>query len=300
MGKYSEYFTYIKAKYMKIGSVQISEFSTDGTMAGNSDVAIPTEQAVKTYVDAKAGSIDAMVYKGTIACSGNPNYPAADAGHFYIVSSAGKIGGGSGIAVQVGDAILCNTDATTSGTEAQKGAYWNIMQTNIADPSAYATLASPTFTGTPSMPTGTTAVTQAVDNNSTALATTAFVLAQAGSANPIMDGAAAAGSSKRYAPIDHVHPSDTTKAASGHNHSATYLGLHAKADDSALLGGAASGAFSLSGHTHSGTYIPVPTTGTAAPSSTPSAIGLYFLDTTGKKAYVSMGTGASSDWIILN
>jgi len=38
-------------------------------------------------------------------------------------------------------------------------------------------LASPTFTGTPSLPTGTTAVTQSPGNNTTALATTAFVTA---------------------------------------------------------------------------------------------------------------------------
>jgi hypothetical protein len=38
-----------------------------------------------------------------------------------------------------------------------------------------ANLASPTFTGTPSLPTGTTAVTQSPGNNTTALATTAFV-----------------------------------------------------------------------------------------------------------------------------
>lgn len=38
-----------------------------------------------------------------------------------------------------------------------------------------ADLASPTFTGTPSLPTGTTAVTQSSGTNSTTLATTAFV-----------------------------------------------------------------------------------------------------------------------------
>ena len=32
----------------------ITEFSTDGTLGGNSDTAVPTEKAVKTYVDAKA------------------------------------------------------------------------------------------------------------------------------------------------------------------------------------------------------------------------------------------------------
>ncbi|MCK9576558.1 MAG: hypothetical protein M0R51_11600 [Clostridia bacterium] len=50
MSRYSEYFTKLKAKYIKIGSVQIDEISTDGTFAGNSDTAVPTEKAVKTYV----------------------------------------------------------------------------------------------------------------------------------------------------------------------------------------------------------------------------------------------------------
>ena len=40
---------------------------------------------------------------------------------------------------------------------------------------AIARLASPTFTGTPTLPTGTIATTQTAGNNSTALATTAFV-----------------------------------------------------------------------------------------------------------------------------
>jgi hypothetical protein len=43
--------------------------------------------------------------------------------------------------------------------------------------SGFAPLASPTFSGTPSLPTGTTGVTQSAGNNTTALATTAFVAA---------------------------------------------------------------------------------------------------------------------------
>ena len=37
-------------------SVLINEFSTDGTLADDSDTAIPTEKAVKTYVDAQVGA----------------------------------------------------------------------------------------------------------------------------------------------------------------------------------------------------------------------------------------------------
>lgn len=72
--------------------------------------------------------------------------------------------------------------------------------------SGYAKLASPLFTGVPSAPTA------AVGTNTTQLATTAFVLAQAASANPAMNGAAAPGTSLRWSREDHVHPSDSSRA----------------------------------------------------------------------------------------
>jgi hypothetical protein len=70
----------------------------------------------------------------------------------------------------------------------------------------FASVASPTFTGTPSAPTA------AVGTASTQLATTAFVLGQAASSAPAMDGSAAVGASTRYARSDHVHPTDTSRA----------------------------------------------------------------------------------------
>ena len=36
----------------------VNEFSTDGTFAGNSDTAVPTEKAIKTYVDAQSGGMN--------------------------------------------------------------------------------------------------------------------------------------------------------------------------------------------------------------------------------------------------
>jgi hypothetical protein len=43
----------------------INEFSTDGTLAGNSDDAVPTEKAVKTYVDANGNIAGAIQYYTT-------------------------------------------------------------------------------------------------------------------------------------------------------------------------------------------------------------------------------------------
>lgn len=76
-------------------------------------------------------AIDALVYKGVIDCSSNPNYPAADAGHVYKVSVAGKIGGGSGPNVEVGDTLICAVDSSASGNHATVGANWGIIQANI-------------------------------------------------------------------------------------------------------------------------------------------------------------------------
>jgi hypothetical protein len=107
-----------------------------------------------------------------------------------------------------------------------------------------AALASPALTGTPTAPTaalgdnstqiattafvlanaaglaspaftGTpTAPTAAADTDTMQLATTAYVLAQANSVNSViaMNGAQNAGTSLKYARADHVHPTDTTKA----------------------------------------------------------------------------------------
>lgn len=76
----------------------------------------------------------------------------------------------------------------------------------IAGPGAFAPLSSPTLTGTPAAPTA------AADTNTTQIATTAFVVGQASSSNPVMDGSVTIGTSLKYARADHVHPSDTSKA----------------------------------------------------------------------------------------
>ena len=68
-------------------------------------------------------------------------------------------------------------DALASGNPLKivKGTEIDTEFNNIATAIATkADLASPTFTGTPALPTGTTAVTQSAGNNSTAISTTAY------------------------------------------------------------------------------------------------------------------------------
>ena len=79
-------------------------------------------------------------------------------------------------------------DALASGNPLKivKGTEIDTEFNNIATAiSTKADLASPTFTGTPSLPTGTTGVTQSFGNNTTALATTAFVQAAMAALHPV-------------------------------------------------------------------------------------------------------------------
>jgi hypothetical protein len=136
-----------------------------------------------------------------------------------------------------------------------KGTEINTEFDNIATAIATkADLASPTFTGTPTLPTGTIGVTQSASNSSTALATTAFVQSVAQvlfpvgaiytatvSTNPatllgfgtwtafgagrtiIGNGggfsAGATGGSADAITVSHTHTATSTVSDPGHNHS---------------------------------------------------------------------------------
>lgn len=107
------------------GRFTSAAFTDPGTTRTNLDV------YDKAYVDNLIAAADAMVFKGVIDCSTNPNYPAAEAGWTYRVSVAGKIGGASGVNVEIGDLLVCLADSTASGTQAAVGANWSIAQVNI-------------------------------------------------------------------------------------------------------------------------------------------------------------------------
>ena len=124
------------------GAPPASESSLgDVEIATNAEViakTAPDKVLVCSNVDSLLEALgigDAFLYKGVIDCAANPNYPAADAGHVYKISVAGKIGGASGVAVTVGDTAFCSVDSTVTGNQAAVGANWNIIQFNIVNAS---------------------------------------------------------------------------------------------------------------------------------------------------------------------
>jgi hypothetical protein len=110
-----------------------------------------------------------------------------------------------------------------------------------------ALLASPAFSGTPTAPTPPAA------DNSTRLATTAFVPI-ASTTTPLMDGTAAAGSAAAWSRGDHVHPVDTSRYAASNP-----SGFQTAAQVTASLGSY----LPLAGGTMSGS-ITMPSTATVA------------------------------------
>jgi len=104
------------------------------------------------------GSIDATTYYPT----SNPN------GYLTAATAAGiNITGNAATATSATN-VTGNVAIANGGTGASTA---SAALTNLGA----AAIASPTFTGTPTLPTGTIGVTQTAGNNTTALATTAFV-----------------------------------------------------------------------------------------------------------------------------
>jgi hypothetical protein len=150
----------------------------------------------------KAGNLSGLANTGTARTNLGLGTMATETASDYLT----KAGNLSGLAdtstarTNLGLGTLATVnDAPSDGSQyARKNGAWDVVTggssyiTSVSSPlavstgnltvdlSAKADLASPTFTGTPSLPTGTTAVTQTLGDNSTKIATTAFVIANAG------------------------------------------------------------------------------------------------------------------------
>jgi hypothetical protein len=139
--------------------------STDGTLSANSDLIVPSQKAVKTYVDANSGG-GGGGGTTTNALTIN-NSGSGDASGATFNGSAAVTISYNTVGAQASNSNLTNlaglTYASTSFVK-MTGA-----NTFTLDTTVYAPLASPAFTGTPTAPTPSAA------DNSTKLATTAYV-----------------------------------------------------------------------------------------------------------------------------
>jgi len=163
-------------------SVANSPVTTSGTIAISlaSGYTIPTT----TALDAKAPLISPTLT--------TPNIGVATGTSFNSITGLSSTA-----------PVVNGTAAVGTGTTVARADHVHPTDTSRA------ALSSPTFTGTPA------STTAAADTNTTQIATTAFVLGQAGASTPIVNGTAAAGTSLRYSRQDHVHPTTGLGLTSG-------------------------------------------------------------------------------------
>ena len=172
------------------GIEYVANKSIDGTLASNSDTLYPTEQAVKTYVDGRITGFTSSVttLQNTLAANVTTNNNALAGKEDQSNKSTTTTLGSSDVLypsqkavktyvdTQITNSTTVDADVTTKGKIKLAGDLGGTADLpTVPGLALKANLASPTFTGTPVLPTGTTAVTQSAGNNSTAIATTAFV-----------------------------------------------------------------------------------------------------------------------------
>lgn len=163
---------------------------------GSGAISIPQGGYIAIYIDASVPNIyqaspQNIFFGGTSAGTATVQTLTTSTGNFTL--TAGNIvvfiagfssGAGMTLAVDgttaktvqfAGSAIASGNYSSGNALIAYyDGTNFQLIGGATANLSAYALLNSPTFTGTPSLPTGTTGVTQAASDSSTKLATTAF------------------------------------------------------------------------------------------------------------------------------
>lgn len=164
-------------------------FAVTFKVTGQTGVSIPNGATFVLYVD----GTDARQATGSVASGGTGTTTSTGTGS--VVLSASPTFTGTPLSTTAASntsttqiattAFVIGQANSTAGTIAMNGAqaagssalYARADHVHPTDTSR-APLASPAFTGTPSLPTGTTAVTQTAGTNNTTIATTAFVIGQ--------------------------------------------------------------------------------------------------------------------------
>lgn len=156
---------------LRNGSGAASAVATAADLAAKAPLASPALTGAATLdgvalatVDDVAAAVTGLLdFKGPTDCSANPNYPSASKGDAYVVSVAGKIGGGSGASVDVGDVFVASAD-NAGGTQASVGASWFVLEHNLAGAILSGSSAGGDLSGTYPNPTVAKLQGRAVDS----------------------------------------------------------------------------------------------------------------------------------------
>ena len=238
------------ADFVGTSGINVSYASASGTMT------VSVTGLSSSYLSDFSSAVSGLLpVKSIIAGSNITVTPTGDNG--FVISSpvnsntvkdliGSTITGVSGIKASYDNVGKVETISVTGLTSSYIGDFNTSVSGLVSG--VYAPLNSPALTGTPTAPTA------AADTNTTQIASTAFVIGQASSSNPLMNGTAAVGTSKKYSREDHVHPTDTTRAALA---GAAFTGSVSIPSGTGNFNTLTVGntAVSLSGHTHTSSNI---------------------------------------------
>ncbi len=130
---------------LQLGSVggligaQVNEFSTDGTMSQNSNVKVPTQQAVKTYVDSLSNISGNLTIGGNLTVSGttttvnSTNTTISDKLLELATGTSGSPTGDAGLVIERGssDNIFIGWDESEDKVGFYKGAFTGATTGNL-------------------------------------------------------------------------------------------------------------------------------------------------------------------------
>ena len=131
---------------LQLGSVggligaQVNEFSTDGTMSQNSNVKVPTQQAVKTYVDSLSNIAGNLTIGGNLTVSGttttvnSTNTTISDKLIELATGTTGSPTGDAGLVIERGssDNIFIGWDESEDKIGFYKGAFTGATTGNLS------------------------------------------------------------------------------------------------------------------------------------------------------------------------
>lgn len=115
------------------GDVEEVTLDADTNLAADADDRVPTQRAVKAYVDSLIAGIGQFV--GGYDASANTDFPstgsgtggAVEKGDYWRITAAGTLGTTNPLNVQAGDVLIANVD----GASTTDGADWFAVQANV-------------------------------------------------------------------------------------------------------------------------------------------------------------------------
>lgn len=131
-GDITEQSDLVGAFSSKANISNVLELDNSTAYAPSADYHPATRKFVLDQLEGLPAIFDKATPKGLLDCSASPIYPSAELGDYYYVpvDGAGKIGGTSGVSVQIGDKIQCIADSV-EGEQSAVGDNWIIFQGNL-------------------------------------------------------------------------------------------------------------------------------------------------------------------------